>query len=1274
MKFFSKKLLSIFVAVCLLAGIAIPAGIFSASADETATTVVYKYDYAAIKDAVVAAGNNTVHSYVGSSPWATGVKDATIKFSYYLSGDASIVMTSGNNYGTYFFRDKTTGVSSLQPGLHTFEGTLEGFTETTTSCALYPSFTLLYKEGGTTHNIDAQLYVWDLEITSTSASMASAYTYDMTQWTGPYKSTYGGTVEKVTLDDVPTTLNNGGVYKLEYDTTETYKDYYLSFNKAKSTYQYKFSFDYFVPEGVTAHAVAGGWTEHYNSDSGLVKDATTGTSQLSEGKGSFSATVGIKGTTLPFGVRVTEGQQATIYVWNVCITAINSANSIRNSNMFAGAPWNSAAIASFMPYDETLFVNPDDGDGNGDGDEDDGGEATSGGVYEIDFAAAGTTDADEVRPLKHYYNAAMTGKTYTFSFDYYLPYGSYVGLRDYAMNGNETGFVDFAGGGRWSTLWLENGVHHYEKEFTAALSSFIPGFFAHAKHGYSTLYVWNFSLVENGTTTNLLDDVAFSGMDSAFINELDIDPALFGTSPIVAEIQFAENALTWTPALYQANAVMETGKKIELSFDYYLADDIAITLNNVSGWPNSASNEQAIKQGRGQYSGSFTLQGADQGGQSIGVFCPRFTAASATTLYVWNVKITLDGTEKIGYVNPAKQSTANEIYTIANGAKLLSGYSWKDEPLNTEPEIVVPGDPNDPIVTAIDFTQGDTWVYEVLRNANVSSEHPFTVTFEYFLPEKASLQFDSVGGWLVMEGGSKAFSVGHHTFEAKFSTDLEGSGYPVPIIAPKIINEAMNAKLYIWNMSVTVDGVEQVPNNPGEADKSITADVDESKRLTQYDWYETMDEVGGNYEDVIANKVYALRFDQYNWEINDYSINAIVYGRVRDIYAGMNLNLSFDYYIEGAATTHIFNPYAIWRDFETNPGVDFGGYIPTETSAKGHASYDFVTNTNDAKHEGGTIGIGIQQQIDYGQAIVYIWNLKLTQDGSNMNMLPEDFEWAENHMQRYGLIQELDIDPSTIGPGMTHPVFDNPDYVVIDTDTDDVVIDDNDTDNDPGDVDFGSDIDDITGSFDGEIRVDDASSIFVSYNGELEADAYLTVYKYADDELTEDALALIGDKKFAAYEVLMALGEDYLDLSGDLVVGIPVPADIDMSVVFAYGIDAYGDLFAVEAEYDVENNYVYIYTDVLGSFVLVEGELELPSDATEGDSTEGDATEGDEPTDSDRPTEGDEPADTTPDKDSKKDDNSNGWLLWAIIGGAAVLLTAGGVIIFLVIKKKKAAN
>jgi hypothetical protein len=142
-------------------------------------------------------------------------------------------------------------------------------------------------------------------------------------------------------------------------------------------------------------------------------------------------------------------------------------------------------------------------------------------------------------------------------------------------------------------------------------------------------------------------------------------------------------------------------------------------------------------------------------------------------------------------------------------------------------------------------------------------------------------------------------------------------------------------------------------------------------------------------------------------------------------------------------------------------------------------------------------------------------------------------------------------------------------------------------------------------------------------------------------------------------------------------VGIPIPDTFDAESLFLYGVDEFGHLYAI----DFENTYgiAYFATDVLGTFILVQGELELPDYSEEGDQpVDGDEpTDGDEPEEGDNPAEDDKPADTKPDdkddKDDKKDNKSNGWILWVVIGGV-VLLAAAGVAVFFVLKKKKGAK
>ena len=206
---------------------------------------------------------------------------------------------------------------------------------------------------------------------------------------------------------------------------------------------------------------------------------------------------------------------------------------------------------------------------------------------------------------------------------------------------------------------------------------------------------------------------------------------------------------------------------------------------------------------------------------------------------------------------------------------------------------------------------------------------------------------------------------------------------------------------------------------------------------------------------------------------------------------------------------------------------------------------------------------------------------------------------------------------------------------------------------------------------DNSALLDRDTQISVEYEdgSAFDADTLLDVYTYDDGGLEQAILDVIGDKNYVAYDIALALDGAFIEPSGIIKVGIPIPEDFNAEQVFLYGMDAYGMLYAID--YEITYGVAYFTTDVLGTFILVEGELVLPEAPAEGD----EPMDGDEPTDGDEPVDdGDKPADTKPNKNNKKDDKSNGWILWVAIGGGVVLLAAVAAIILLVLKKKKGAK
>ncbi len=146
----------------------------------------------------------------------------------------------------------------------------------------------------------------------------------------------------------------------------------------------------------------------------------------------------------------------------------------------------------------------------------------------------------------------------------------------------------------------------------------------------------------------------------------------------------------------------------------------------------------------------------------------------------------------------------------------------------------------DPVVTEIDFTSGDTYLIggvgkSVYRDTGNTTD-PYVVHLEYFLTEiPYNLQLIGKGNSSTVASGDNVFRVGHHTMEVAFTY----KGSFVPAITNNDKNVGGAGKLYIWNFSITQGGVEIKPK--GDAYGSVTATVSSDKTLSQYDWAQTLD-------------------------------------------------------------------------------------------------------------------------------------------------------------------------------------------------------------------------------------------------------------------------------------------------------------------------------------------------------------------------------------------------------------------------------------------------
>ncbi|MBQ3126278.1 MAG: hypothetical protein IJC15_04340, partial [Clostridia bacterium] len=408
MKGISKKLLSILATVCLLASIALPAGLLTSAGTETDPTlpaaddVIYKFDFSGLTDGQLARTNSIM---LGNNSDGSVTK-VNIKFDYYLGGDAFYTVT--DNVNTVYY-DKTTGQQNLLPGKHTFEASKD--------VSLKNFFFGIFgntKALSLARDHSAPLYIWNLEISGTDHTGNKVVNTSNIPWNRDY-------VTKVAHTDVPTEYNNGGMHKLVYaEANKTAKLCGDNMDVSKALADsYTLSFDYYLVDNVTAHVFDWSGSNAFITAGTLVDD-TTGTNVLKVGeKATFTASAFTRAASqtqkkLPIGIQ-TNGP-ATLYVWNVTLR-VNDANGAAIDNNFAaGCKWGSGVTATFMPYDD-----PSDGVGNEDDEPIDPTlPAADDVIYKFDFS--GLTDGQLART-----NSIMLGNNsdgsvtkVNIKFDYYL--------------------------------------------------------------------------------------------------------------------------------------------------------------------------------------------------------------------------------------------------------------------------------------------------------------------------------------------------------------------------------------------------------------------------------------------------------------------------------------------------------------------------------------------------------------------------------------------------------------------------------------------------------------------------------------------------------------------------------------------------------------------------------------------------------------------------------------------------------------------------------------
>ena len=344
----------------------------------------------------------------------------------------------------------------------------------------------------------------------------------------------------------------------------------------------------------------------------------------------------------------------------------------------------------------------------------------------------------------------------------------------------------------------------------------------------------------DGSATTVTEGFTISGFDSATLGEKTVTVSYGGQSttftvtvmapePVVTEIDFSTGN-AWTENVYKKSDV-NTSNPYVVTFEYFLASNATVTFDSVAGniGTQAGSSSTALQVGHHTFKGIYAPSAGDN------CLAPRLMSSDTSlTLYIWNYSITVGGQT----ITRSEPGTDHTTATARTGNR-LSTYDWykyMDDPFVTEITIPTKGD-----MAVNDWSPKPAWYY-----GGNSAQTPFTVSFDYYLPETiGGIRMYSVSdGMTTVRGGTLSRFEGHH--HAEWVTYHAASGQLVFAIEAPV-----NARIYIWNFSVKVNGAEVVPTDKSGEWNGATNGVG-GTFLSTYPWYATMDEEIPQHLEVLA--------------------------------------------------------------------------------------------------------------------------------------------------------------------------------------------------------------------------------------------------------------------------------------------------------------------------------------------------------------------------------------------------------------------------------------
>ena len=783
MKKFSKKLLSILVSIAMLIGIALPAGVISASASEDPTVTMVDFDLQANGETPTDTSNGGSY-YIGVAKYGAGTEASpyVLSFDYYMPNASNVkVRNIGGDAGNGTWLSGSD--ATLQQGYHTFSASFSA-----SNGAFYSRLVIF--GGSFLADKDDVIYVWNITVTKDGEKCEiEPHSSDSTVYVNSTKtlSQYDWAKPTLSVSTLPTKTTYALGEKL--DTTGMV---------------------------VTLSDIFG------NSDTIAAEDYTV--------SGFDSSTVGEKTVTVTYGdytatFTVTVGDP-TITKVDFTKLAAHIADTTKSPNVYAfvyhigksteAEPF-TVHFKYYLPGDSTVTV------------ENSGNHCTRTGgsdftllkgynVFEATYVTTetGTTFVpwlvcSTVDTQIYVWDVSVTKNGKAVS-DYVRPNGTYPVEDNQRATATEVGTLSSQS---WAKPTLS--VSTLPAKTTYALGEKLD----------TTGMVVTLSDIFGNSETIAAEEYTLSGFDSKTGGEKPVTvtygdyTATFTVTvndPTVTKIDFTTFA-NWYDATYDRYHLNEInaynsgpwaslGSNAEavweISFDYYLPTDSTVTFRSVSGedTAQTGSSDKTLLTGYNRF-----VYRCTSSADNAAVTPALKNEAMNTQLYMWNYTVKVFDTV-VTTTNSRYSSSSSATETEVGTLSYQIWYSTMNDPTVTKIDFGLQADGK--TATYNDSENGKYWRYcfGTYSNGAATVDVPYVLSFDYYMPNECSIGIEIIGSdtnGTPIGGYVPSLEQGRHTFTCSFTTTSNGGHLFAPSISllSTDLKDNVNEVIYVWIYRVT---------------------------------------------------------------------------------------------------------------------------------------------------------------------------------------------------------------------------------------------------------------------------------------------------------------------------------------------------------------------------------------------------------------------------------------------------------------------------------------